>query len=97
MRYNLSTVVIDRQFLKKNLFPNLKTRRLCFVVNAKSNNCFYGINKTLTYWRKTTNSLSSSTFQKLKDGFNVYNKYMKYNYFKSFLHLIYLSLNYLKN
>ncbi len=95
----LSTVVIDRQFFKKKIFfPNLKTKEdyVLWLKLSKSNNCFYGINKTLTYWRKTTNSLSSSTFQKLKDGFNVYNKYMKYNYFKSFLHLIYLSLNYLK-
>ena len=45
---------------------------------------------------KTYNSLSSSTIQKLNDGYKVYNKYMKYNYFISFYYLMCLSINYIK-
>ena len=41
-------------------------------------------------------SLSSSIFQKLKDGFKVYNHYMNYNLIKSLYLLISLSINYLK-
>ena len=56
----------------------------------------YGINKKLGMWNKTKNSLSSSTFQKLKDGFNVYYTYMNFGFFKSITYLIFLSFNYIK-
>jgi len=54
------------------------------------------LDKNLTLWRKENNSLSSSTIQKLFDGFRVYNSYMKFNVFKSLYYLLCLSLNYLK-
>ena len=54
-----------------------------------------GINECLASWRKTNNSLSSSTFQKLKDGYKVYNNYLKYNKFKSLYFLLKLSFNYI--
>ena len=56
----------------------------------------YGIDLPLTKWRKLKNSLSANSFQKLIDGFNVYNKYMKFNYLKSFYFLMILSINFLK-
>ena len=56
----------------------------------------YSIDKSLLLWRKTEGSLSSSTFQKLLDGFRVYNNYMKFNIFFSLYYLLCLSLNYLK-
>ena len=43
---------------------------------AKKNIKFYGLDRSLTQWRKSKNSLSSSTYQKLLDGFKVYNKYI---------------------
>ena len=54
------------------------------------------LEELLMSWRKTKGSLSSSIFQKLKDGFKVYNHYMNYNLIKSLYLLISLSINYLK-
>ena len=51
-----------------------------------------GLNEILVSWKKTENSLSSSSFQKLIDGFKVYNQYMKYNKFKSLYYLLFYLL-----
>ena len=47
-------------------------------------------------WRKLNNSLSSSLFQKLLDGFRVYHSYMRFNWLNSLYLLTCLSLNFLK-
>jgi len=52
-----------------------------------------GINKNLTFWRKTSNSLSSSLTQKLKDAFFVYNKYLKFNFIMTIILILFLSIN----
>ena len=62
----------------------------------KKNYKFYAYDKYLTNWTDLENSLSSSTIQKLKDGFKVYNQYMNFNIIKSLYYLICLSINYLK-
>ena len=54
------------------------------------------LKKNLTTWRKLDNSLSSSVFQKLSDGFIVYNNYMRFNILKSFFYLLILSINFLR-
>lgn len=95
----LSTVLI-----KKNLFNDidlrfakLKTKEdyVLWLKIAKKGINIFGIDKVLVSWRKTRNSLSSSTFQKLIDGFRVYKFYMKFNSFKSLVCLLKLSFNYL--
>jgi len=94
----LSTVLLKKQILKSNRFPDLKTKE-DFVLWLKlilDNVKMHGLDKNLTLWRKENNSLSSSTIQKLFDGFRVYNSYMKFNVFKSLYYLLCLSLNYLK-
>ena len=94
----LSTVLLKKQILKSNRFPDLKTKE-DFVLWLKlilDNVKIHGLDKNLTLWRKESNSLSSSTIQKLFDGFRVYNSYMKFNVFKSLYYLLCLSLNYLK-
>jgi hypothetical protein len=55
-----------------------------------------GINKTLTQWRKTNDSLSSSIIQKLKDAFIVYNKHLKFSMLNSLILTFILSLNFIK-
>ena len=55
-----------------------------------------GINKTLTQWRKTNDSLSSSIIQKLKDAFTVYNKHLKFNMLNSLILTFILSFNFIK-
>ena len=95
----LSTVVIKSSIIKKKFyFPNLKTKEdFVFWLNiAKKNIIFYGLSKKLSAWRRLSNSLSSNFFQKILDGYLVYYKYMKYNFFKSIYYLIILSCYYLK-
>jgi len=93
----LSTVMLDIKLIKDDCkFPDLKTKEdfvLWLHISKKTD--LYGIDLTLTKWRKLKDSLSSNSFQKLTDGFNVYNKHMKFNYLKSLYFLIILSVNFL--
>lgn len=96
----LSTVIINKQFLKKNsfYFPNITTKEdfvlwLKIVMKIKF---IIGLNKNLTYYRKTNNSLSSNKFNSLINGYRVYRNYMKYSQIKSIYYLFILSFNFLK-
>ena len=93
-----STVVIKKHLFEDGLlFPALKTKEdfVLWLNILKKNNKIYSLNEDLSMWTKSKFSLSSSTTQKLIDGFRVYNKYMNFNYFKSLYYLLCLSLNYL--
>ena len=96
----LSTVVLEKKIIVDNKikFPKLVTKEdfVFWLMLFKQNYKFHALDKYLTNWTVTKNSLSSSTTQKLKDGFKVYNKYMNFNIFKSLYFLFCLSLNYLK-
>lgn len=97
-KIGLSTVILEKNIVKKNLkFPPLKTKEdfVLWLLILKKEISIGGLDKRLSVWKNTDNSLSSSIFQKLVDGFRVYNKYMKYNFIISFYYLICLSLNYL--
>ena len=94
----LSTVIMKKKLISQNCkFPKLKTKEdfVLWLILAKSMD-LHGINLSLFKWRKLNNSLSSYKFQKIKDGFNVYKKYMKFSYLKSCLYLMILSINFLK-
>jgi teichuronic acid biosynthesis glycosyltransferase TuaG len=94
----LSTVIMNKNLISDHCkFPKLKTKEdfVLWLMLAKKMD-LYGINLSLSKWRKLNNSLSSYKFQKIKDGFNVYKKYMKFSYLKSCLYLIILSINFLK-
>ena len=86
------------KLLKLNSFPNLKTKEdyVLWLKLSKQKIKMLGIDKSLTKWRKTRDSLSSSTIQKLKDAFTVYNKYLKFNMLKSLILTFVLSLNFIK-
>ena len=73
----------------KKYAPNIKEKYMC----TKHKKYFA---KKLTSWRSLNNSLSSSIFQKLVDGFRVYYVYMNFNFIKSLYLLFCLSFNYLK-
>ena len=95
----LSTVMLNKKILKKDLlFPDLKTKEdyVLWLKLAKKGIIFYPIQKNLTKWRRTKSSLSSSIIQKLKDGYTVYYKYEKNNFFVSIYKLFILSFNFLK-
>jgi teichuronic acid biosynthesis glycosyltransferase TuaG len=91
----LSTVMINSRLLKKEKFPNLKTKEdyLLWIKLSKKNIRMLGINENLTSWRQTNNSLSSSITQKLKDAFLVYSYHLKFNFLKSLLLVFLLSVS----
>ena len=95
----LSTVILDKKILKKNVkFGNIKTKEdyVLWLKILKNKITFYSINKNLTQWRDTPNSLSSSFLQKIMDAFRVYNQYMGFNYLKSIYFVLLLSINYFR-
>ena len=91
----LSTVMINSRLLKKDKFPNLKTKEdyLLWIKLSKKKIKMLGINETLASWRQTNNSLSSSIIQKLKDAFLVYSHHLKFNFLKSLILVFLLSVN----
>ncbi len=84
--------------IKNYKFAKLKTKEdyVLWLKILKDKKYFDGINKNLTYWRKTNNSLSSSNFQKIIDGYRVYKNYLNFTFFKSVICLLILSFNALK-
>ena len=93
----LSTVMLKKNILKKNLFPNLRTKEdyVLWLKILKSGIKIYPINKNLTIWRKTENSLSSNLMQKIKDGYSVYRHYLKQSPWQSLISLSRLSFNFI--
>ncbi len=95
----LSTVILSKSLiLKKKLkFPNLKTKEdyVLWLYLLKKGIKIHSLNENLTTWTKIPGSLSSSSLQKLKDGFFVYFRYMKFNIFKSIYFTFILSINFL--
>ena len=95
----LSTVILKRKIFDKeeHRFPELKTKEdyALWMRLAKNGIKMIGINQNLTSWRKNKNSLSSSTFQKLLDGYKVYRIYLGYGRLKSLFYLINLSVNFI--
>ena len=94
----LSTVMIKKKILKNFLFSPLKTKEdyALWLKLSKKKIGLYGIQKHLTCWRETSNSLSSSILQKLINAFEVYNQYLKFNFIKSIFFTFILSINAIK-
>ena len=93
----LSTVILKSKILKIYKFPNLKTKEdYVLWLKLSKNYKIDGLDKILASWRKSNNSLSSSTFQKIKDAFLVYYKYSKFNMIKSIFLVFNLSFNFIK-
>ena len=95
----LSTVIVNRKVFNnsEHRFAKIKTKEdyVLWLIIAKHGIKISGINSILTSWRKTKSSLSSSTFQKLQDGYRVYRIYLKFSRLKSLFCLIRLSINYI--
>ena len=97
--YSGNQLVLIHILLSKSLkFGQTKTKEdfILWLKILKKKIIIGSIDQNLTLWKKTKNSLSTSIIQKMLDGFMVYNKHMKFNYFKSFYYLVLLSSNYLK-
>ena len=95
----LSTVVLNKKILKNDskLFPDLVTKEdfVLWLKISKKGVKFYGINKYLSKWRSTPNSLSKSTMQKIRDAVKVYKNYQSMSIFKSLYYTFLLSMNYI--
>jgi len=95
----LSSVILEKDLINDQIqFSNLKTKEdfVLWLKILKSRVIIGGLDENLLLWRKTKNSLSSSTIQKLFDGFRVYKIYMGFNLIFSVYYLFCLSLNFLK-
>tara|TARA_B100000787_G_C16193795_1_gene299279 strand:+ start:2366 stop:3106 length:741 start_codon:yes stop_codon:yes gene_type:complete len=95
----LSTVMLKKELITSECqFSDMSTKEdfVLWLKLLKSGIRIQGIDSTLSTWRETDDSLSSSINQKMKDGFNVYYKHMNFNFFKSLFYLICLSVNYIK-
>ena len=94
----LSTIILDKKLIKNNTkFASIKTKEdyVLWLQITQNEKKIYALSDNLTKWRKLDNSLSSSKFQKIKDGYLVYRKYMKFNQVKSIFYLGLLSVNFL--
>ena len=95
----LSTVILEKKIINdlNVLFPNIKTKEdyVVWLNLSKKGIKMIGLDENLTSWRKLNNSLSSSTIQKIFDGYKVYRIYLKFNLLKSLYYLFLLSVNYL--
>tara|TARA_B100001063_G_C16707988_1_gene526383 strand:+ start:213 stop:989 length:777 start_codon:yes stop_codon:yes gene_type:complete len=93
----LSTVIVEKKIISKFKFPDLLTKEdfVVWLKIAKKENQLIGINQNLCYWRKSQNSLSSSSLQKFFDAFKVFYFFEKKNIFLSILFTIRLSFNFL--
>ena len=94
----LSTVVLKKKLLKNLKFNNFKTKEdySLWLKIAKRKVKIVGINKSLSSWRITPNSLSSSIFQKILDAFKVYYFEENFTLFVSSFKVLVLSFNALK-
>ena len=95
----LSSVILEKDLIDDQIqFSNLKTKEdfVLWLKILKSKVTIGGLDENLLLWRKTKNSLSSSTIQKLFDGFRVYKTYMGFNLIFSIYYLFCLSLNFFK-
>ncbi len=95
----LSTVMLKKEIIDDYCcFASTKTKEdfILWLKILKKNCKIVGLDKKLSNWKKLDNSLSSSSFQKIIDGFTVYYKFMNFGFFKSFYYLLCLSINYLK-
>ncbi len=93
----LSTVMLSANISKENLFPNLSTKEdyVCWLNIVKKIHTLHGDDEALVLYRKKKISLSSDILIKFINAFKVYNIYEKFNFFKSFLSTVRLSIFYL--
>ena len=91
----LSTVMINKKVIPNLNFPNLSTQEDfgLWLKLARKGFKLKHLNQTLSFWRDCKNSLSSSTFTKLKDAFKLYYIYEKKNLTSSFFSVLILSYN----
>ena len=66
------------------------------VKYCKKGISFKSFKKSMTKWTNRPDSLSSSTYQKIRDAFTVYYRYESYSLIKSIISVIVLSIRFFK-
>ena len=91
----LSTVMFNRKILKDVKFPNLKTQEdfALWLNLLKKGHKLSHIKTFLSSWRKTDDSLSSNSLQKVIDAFKLYYIYQNKNLILSVYSVIVLGYN----
>lgn len=91
----LSTVIVKKKRIPKNLFLKTKTQEdLSAWLKITKNNIYaYRLNEYLTKWYSTPNSLSKNFFQKIYDLNFVLKKQKELNFLRRYFYLFLLSLN----
>jgi len=91
----LSTVIFRKSIHSKVKFPQLKTQEdfALWLLLVRQGIKLVPINQKLSFWRKTDNSLSSNTFQKIKDAFTLFYKLENKNFILSIFSVITISYN----
>lgn len=91
----LSSVIVEKKLFLKNQFSSNKTKEDYVAwLNISKKVPIFGIDKNLLEWRKTDKSLSSDTFQKITDAFDIYYRKEQFNFFYSIFRVCILSTNY---
>jgi teichuronic acid biosynthesis glycosyltransferase TuaG len=93
----LSTVMLEKSIVPKNLFPKLNTKEdyVAWLKICKKEIAAYGQENIFVIWNNTKNSLSKPLMRKLVDAFKVYYSYEKLSLITSLIFVFRLSLNYL--
>ena len=91
----LSTVIFHLNLKKLIKFNSLKTQEdfALWLRLLRLNINMDHVKKTLSYWRKTEDSLSSNKVQKLKDAFILFYKYENKNWLNSIYCVLVLIIN----
>jgi teichuronic acid biosynthesis glycosyltransferase TuaG len=89
----LSTVIVSKKLINKMKFPNLKTQEdfALWLSLLRQGVKLHHINKVLSYWRQTDNSLSSNVLDKLFDAFKMFYKYEKKNLLSALISVFIIS------
>tara|TARA_Y100001970_G_C14067672_1_gene767579 strand:- start:394 stop:1146 length:753 start_codon:yes stop_codon:yes gene_type:complete len=94
----LSTVIFHKKLLNIMRFPDLNTQEdfALWLNLLKKGYKLSHFKKNLSSWRKTENSLSSNSIQKIKDAFTLYYKFENKNLILSIYSVLVLAYNKLK-
>lgn len=91
-----STVMLDIEKLGKELIkmPNVKSEdTACWWKILKEIRCAYSLNETLSYYRRSANTLSSNKFEAIKRIWNLYRNVEKLNIFYSMFNFCFYAVN----
>lgn len=91
-----STVMFDLEKISKDQikFENIKSEDTATWWKVlKSGYVAYGLNENLTYYRRTSGTLSSNKFEAIKRIWNLYRKQEKLNIFVSFYNFCFYAFN----